>query len=73
LSLGDTVRSSRGDTEPNESSEFEECDFCSSRSDNKDRSEDCELSDRSDNVAVKVVVGLPFHFCKLWIVVVVGN
>jgi len=58
LSFGDDVRSSRGDTEPNESSEVEDWDFCSSRSDSKDCD---ELSDRSDNAAVKVVVGLPFH------------
>lgn len=52
---GETVRS-RGETEPNESSEFEDCALCSC-SDNNEGADEVELS---DNVADKLDVG---SFC----------
>ena len=52
---GEAVRS-RGETEPKESSEFEDCALCSC-SDNNDGADDVELS---DNVAVRLAVG---SFC----------
>lgn len=70
-SLSDSVRSRslRGDTEHEESSEFVDCDLCSS--DNSERSEEA-LSDRSESATFRVAVGLRFHL-RPWIVVAVGN